>query len=57
MKITEKTLEEMIRKTEAKLELLRSQLQVLKRQRIIDLKIKESVNIKNIIKKETLRKI
>jgi len=54
MKITEKTLEEMIRKTEEKLELLKSQLQVLKNQRMIDMK--ESV-IRKIIKKETLRKI
>ena len=54
MKITEKTLEEAIRKTEEKLELLRSQLQVLKKQRMIDMK--ESI-IRKIIKKETLRKL
>ena len=40
MKITEKTIEEKIRKTEEKLELLRSQLDVLKKQRMIDLRPK-----------------
>lgn len=54
MKITEKSLEEAIRKTEEKLELLRTQLQILKNQRMIDLKhksVKESIDIKQIIKK------
>jgi hypothetical protein len=37
MKITEKTLEDKIAKTEEKLELLRSQLKVLRNQRMIDL--------------------
>jgi hypothetical protein len=57
MKITEKTLEDAIRKTEEKLELLKSQLQVLKQQRMIDLKTEGSNRLRKIIKEETLRKI
>jgi len=57
MKITEKTLEDAIRKTEEKLELLKSQLQVLKHQRMIDLKTEGSNRLRKIIKEETLRKI
>ena len=57
MKVTEKTLEDAIRKTEEKLELLKSQLQVLKQQRMIDLKTEGSNRLRKIIKEETLRKI
>jgi len=57
MKVTEKTLEDAIRKTEEKLELLKSQLQVLKHQRMIDLKTEGFNRLRKIIKEETLRKL